>query len=284
MNVKGIRMIIAIAVAMTIAVAGVVSASPPVPAPNETAKIVTSVNIECIGTVSEVESLKETHTTQNLSDKILTDDERVGQIEYTENMKAVDGVTSFMKDFTFDGSKAPNLGVEKRLSYYITNTSSPIAWVDVTENAGLSIVSEGDNDGPGGMEGLCVWQSDVCIPPTNEMVAEGSQLSRVTYVTAQTKTAATTTDSPRLHHEIDARGISDETGFDYGRGTVKAGMKVSTMEGTNCSTGYPLAGRTTYSEMTSASGAWKFSKSMTYTSKIPSVGLPRTYPVFQLPA
>ncbi|MCK4733074.1 MAG: hypothetical protein KAT65_11520 [Methanophagales archaeon] len=46
---------------------------------------------------------------------------------------------------------------------------------------------------------------------------------------------------------------------------------------------YPQAGRTRYDEMTSASGMWKFSKSMTYKSQIPPVGMSRQWPVFYTP-
>ncbi len=292
MNAKNLSMIVAVAVALTIAVAGVVSASPPVKAPNETSIITTVVDIECYGSVTESESLTETHSTQNLSDNNLTFDERVGQIKYQEKLNAQDGFVQFTKEFKFDGSKAPNLAVEKRLGF-LNDPTSLISWVDSTENVGMSIVTEGDNDTIGGMEGLCPWAQGACIPAGNEMIAAGSQLRRVEIVSAQTKTAVTTTDSPRLHHEISAKGTdvwgiwADEakTEGPYGKGTIKAGMKVSVQEGHGCVNGtYPLAGELTYNEMTSASGLWKFSKSMTYVAQIPAVQLPRQYPVFNLPA
>ena len=179
----------------------------------------------------------------------------------------------------------------------MNDPASLISWLDSTENVGMSIVTEGDNDGPGGMEGLCPWAQDVCIPPGNEMIAAGSELRRVELVSALTKTAVTTTDSPRLHHEIDARGNdlwglwADEakTEGPYGKGTVSAGMKVSVQEGNACeecttNNTYPLGSELTYDEMTTATGLWKFSKSMTYQAQIRDVQMPRQFPVFFIPA
>ena len=71
----------------------------------------------------------------------------------------------------------------------------------------------------------------------------------------------------------------------YGIGTVSAGIDVSVQKGQGCINGsYPLAGTQTYDELITASGYWKFYKEMTYVSPIPTVPLPRIYPVFFLPA
>jgi len=296
MNAKNLSMIVAVAVALTIAVAGVVSASPQVPPPTETSIITTVVDIECYGSVTEVENFKETHGTVNMSNWTtngLATDERAGEIQYQEDLNAQDGFVQFQKEFKFDGdpTNPPNLAVEKRIGF-LNDPTSLISWLDSTENVGMSIVTEGDMDGPGGMEGLCPWAQGVCIPAGNEMIAAGSQLRRVELVSAQTGTSVTTTDSPRLHHEIDARGNNvwgiwadeAETEGPYGKGTVSAGMKVSVWEGHGCSnTSYPLAQTVTYDERTTASGLWKFSKSMTYEAQITAVQMPRTYPVFFLP-
>lgn len=294
MNAKKLRMIVAVAVALTIAAAGVISASPEVPAPNETSIITTVVDIECYGDVTEVENFVETHSTVNLSNN-LTNDERVGEIKYQEDLDARDGFVQFTKDFKFDGDPVnpPNLAVEKRLGF-INNPGSLISWVDSTENVGMSVITEGDMLGLSGMEGLCPWAQGICIPAGNEMIAAGSVLSRVELVSAESKTAVTTTDSPRLHHQIDARGndvwgiwVPDEvtkTDGPYGKGTVSAGMLVSTWEGHGCGTTYPLAQTLTYSELTSATGLWKFSKTMTYEAQIRDAQMPRRFPVFNIPA
>lgn len=249
-----IRMIVAVAVALTIAVAGIASASPPVQPPNETSIITTTVAIECHGTVTEVENLDAAYSfipddvniTEDNGDwgDDLAQEERVAQIQYSENLKAVDGFTQFTKDFKWDGETAPNLAVDKRIGY-VEDKSSTISWVDNTENVGMTIVTEGDNNRVGeDVAALCVWAQDVCIPPTNELVAAGSQLYMVDLVSATTKTSVSTTESPRLAHRITATGIEGYGAYvdtvlgpegtldgPYGVVTVSAGMRVSSQEG-----------------------------------------------------
>lgn len=307
-----IRMIVAVAVALTIAVAGIASASPPVQPPNETSIITTTVAIECHGTVTEVANLDGAYSFTGSSavgpgnaswDDDLAQEERVAQIQYSENLKAVDGFTQFTKDFKWDGETGPNLAVDKRIAY-VEDTSSAISWVDNTENVGMTIVTEGD-DGRVGEDAaaLCVFAQDVCIPPTNELVAAGSQLYMVDIVSATTKTSVSTTESPRLAHRITGTGIPGYGAYvdtvlgpegtldgPYGLGTISAGMKVSTQEGRGCdytnAAGdeyYPMAGELTHDEMTTAKGYWDFDKSMTYEAQIVDVNIPRSWRIFNLP-
>jgi len=305
-----IRMIVAVAVALTIAVAGIASASPPVQPPNETSIITTTVAIECHGTVTEVENLDAAYSFIPDSSNITEDngdwgddlaqEERVAQIQYSENLKAVDGFTQFTKDFKWDGETAPNLAVDKRIGY-VEDKSSTISWVDNTENVAMTIVTEGDDNRVGeDVAALCVWAQGVCIPPTNELVAAGSQLYMVDLVSATTKTSVSTTESPRLAHRITATGIEGYGAYvdtvlgpegtldgPYGVGTVSAGMKVSSQEGRGCNydndSYYPQAGQLTYDEMTTAKGFWDFDKSMTYQSQIVDVNIPRSWRIFNLP-
>ncbi|KAF5417779.1 MAG: hypothetical protein C5S38_00925 [Candidatus Methanophagaceae archaeon] len=309
-----IRMIVAVAVALTIAVAGIASASPPVQPPNETSIITTTVTIECHGTVTEVEDLDGAYSfipgdvTEDNGDwnDDLAQGESVAQIQYSENLKAVDGFTQFTKDFKWDGENGPNLGVDKRIAY-VEDTSSAISWVDNTENVGMTIVTEGDDSRVGeDAAALCVFAQDVCIPPTNELVSAGSQLYMVDLVSATTKTSVSTTESPRLAHRITGTGIKGYGAYvdtvlgpegtldgPYGVGTISAGMKVSSQEGRGCDYGvvgenhtdeyYPMAGELTYDEMTTAKGYWDFDKSMTYEAQIVDVNIPRSWRIFNLP-
>ena len=337
-----IRMIVAIAVALTIAVAGIASASPPVPAPNGTSFIEGVLYVKIIGTFTEVETLDASWSdipdtsdlfgagyqytdsegksvTRDVSnydwDDDLAQEERVAQIQYEENVKAVEGCTEFWKVFKWDGCKAPNLWVDKRLGYNddpLHPVHSAISWVDSTENVGMTIVTEGDDEGLGvGVGALCVFAQDVCVPPTNELVSAGSQLYMVDLVAATTKTSVTATESPRLAHRITAAGIP-EGAFcgsgafvdtvlgpagtldgPYGVGTISAGMKVQTMEGRGCdyrtnqsdptTEYYPKAGDLTYEELTTAKGYWDFDKSMTYEAQIKDANIPRSWRVFNLP-
>ena len=280
-----VRLIVAVAVAsvaLTIAVAGIASASPPVPPPNETSLIETSVDATVYsGTYYEEESFDWTYSTKELNDT-LENEERVAQIRYDERTSATDGYTEFKKEFTADGQNTPNLEVDKKIGF-VAGTAVTSS-LDSTENTGMTIVTEGDSAGGTGVGALCVWAQDACIPPTNELVAAGSQLKDVTLVNSHTITTVKTTESPQLHHEITAGGPTVEGGnMTAGMGTVAAGMKVSAMEGLNCNDTHPLASRLTYNELSRATGMWKFAKSMTYTAQIPTISVPIQYPIFSWP-
>jgi len=280
-----VRLIVAVAVAsvaLTIAVAGIASASPPVPPPNETSLIETSVDATVYsGTYYEEESFDWTYSTKELNDT-LENDERVAQIRYDEHTSATDGYTEFKKELTADGQNTPNLVVDKKIGF-VAGTAVTSS-LDSTENTGMTIVTEGDSAGGTGVGALCVWAQDACIPPTNELVAAGSQLKDVTLVNSHTITTVKTTESPQLHHEITAGGPTVEGGnMTAGMGTVAAGMKVSAMEGLNCNDTHPLASRLTYNELSRATGMWKFAKSMTYTAQIPTISVPIQYPIFSWP-
>ncbi len=282
-NTYRIRMIVAVAVAsmvLTIAVAGVVTASPPVPAPNETSLIETSTDVVVAGSYYEEEAFDWTYSNQNLSDNNLTNDERVAQIRYDEHTGASDGYTEFHKTFKADGQSIPNLKVDKKIGFS-ANTNMATSGLDSTENVGMTIVSEGDTGGGTGVGALCVWARSACIPPTNEMIAGGSQLKDVKVVNSHTISTVATTSSPTLHHEITAKGpMAEGLNETFGVGTVAAGMKVGAMEGANCSASHPLASRLTYSELSRATGKWQFVKSMTYTAQIPAISIPHQYPIF----
>ena len=293
-----IRLIVAVAVAsvaLTIAVAGIASASPPVPPPNETSLIKTSTDATVYsGSYYEEETFDWTYSNQGIDDEELMEDERVAQIRCDERTSATDGYIEFKKEFTADGQNTPNLEVDKKIGFIASTavTSS----LDSTENVGMTIVTEGDYGGGTGVGALCVWAQSACIPPTNELVAAGSQLKDVTLVDSHTISTVQTTESPQLHHEITAGGPTVEGGnMTYGMGTVAAGMKVSAMEGWTCEPvivtdgnatynwTYPKASELTYSELSRATGAWDFMKSMTYTAQIPAISVPSQYPIFPWP-
>ena len=276
-----IRLIVAVAVAsvaLTIAVAGIASANPPVPPPNETSLIETSTDVTVSGTYYEETTFDWTYSTKELNDT-LENDERVAQIQYDAHTSATDGYFEIKKGLTADGQNTPNLKVDAKVGFVKGNavTSS----LDLTENVGMSNVAEGDTAGGTGVGALCPWAQNACIPPTNTFVAAGSQLKDVTLVNSHTITTVATTESPQVHHEITAKGPTVEGGNEtFGMGTIAAGMKVSTMEGLNCNRTHPLASRLTYSELSTATGMWKFIKSMTHTAQIPVINEPNTYPMF----
>ena len=275
------RLIVAVAVAsvaLTIAVAGIASANPPVPPPNETSLIETSTDVTVSGTYYEETTFDWTYSTKELNDT-LENDERVAQIQYDAHTSATDGYFEIKKEFTADGQNTPNVKVDGKIGF--VKGDAVTSSLDLTENVGMGTVTEGDTAGGTGVGALCVWAQDACIPPTNELVAAGSQLKDVTLVNSHTITTVATTESPQVHHEINAKGPIVEGGNEtLGMGTIAAGMKVRTMEGLNCNRSHPLASRLTQSELSRATGMWKFAKSMTQTAQIPVISEPTTYPMF----
>ena len=244
--------------------------------------IKTSTDITCSGSVTESVSFDWAYTNKNLSDNTLTTDERVSQIRYDERTSATDGYIEFKKEFTADGQNTPNLKVDKKIGFLKGDavTSS----LDSTENTGMTIVSEGDTGGGTGVGALCVWAQGACVPPSCEIAVAGSQLKDVTRVNSHTITSVQTSESPRLHHEITAKGAmkGDNRTYGAGTGTVSAGMKVDVREGNNCNnTVHPLGSRLRYSTISTATGQWNsFTKFMTYTSAIPALQIPGQYPLF----
>jgi len=244
--------------------------------------IETSTDITCSGSVTESVSFDWAYTNKNLSDNTLTNDERVAQIRYDEHTSATGGYTEFSKDLTADGLNVPNLHVDKKVGF-IANQSMT-GGLDSTEDAGIFIVSEGITGGGSGTGGLCIWAQHACVPPSCEIAVAGSQLKDVTRVNSHTITSVQTSESPRLHHEITAKGamMGDNRTYGAGTGTVSAGMKVDVREGNNCNnTVHPLGSRLRYTTISTATGRWNsFAKSMTYTSAIPALQIPGQYPLF----
>jgi len=244
--------------------------------------IKTSTDITCSGSVTESVSFDWAYTNKNLSDNTLTNDERVAQIRYDEHTSATGGYTEFSKDLTADGLNVPNLHVDKKVGF-IANQSMT-GGLDSTEDAGIFIVSEGITGGGSGTGGLCIWAQHACVPPSCEIAVAGSQLKDVTRVNSHTITSVQTSESPRLHHEITAKGamMGDNRTYGAGTGTVSAGMKVDVREGNNCNnTVHPLGSRLRYTTISTATGQWNsFAKSMTYTSAIPALQIPGQYPLF----
>ncbi|MCW3139722.1 MAG: hypothetical protein N2V71_03795 [Methanophagales archaeon] len=244
--------------------------------------IKTSTDITCSGSVTDSVSFDWAYTNKNLSDNTLTNDERVAQIRYDEHTSATDGYTEFSKEFTADGLNVPNLHVDKKVGF-ITNQSMT-GGLDSTEDAGIFIVNEGITGGGSGTGGLCIWSQHACVPPSCEIAVAGSQLKDVTRVNSHTITSMQTSESPRLHHEITAKGAmwGDNQTYGAGIGTVSAGMKVDVREGNNCNnTVHPLGSRLRYTTISTATGQWNsFAKSMTYTSAIPALQIPGQYPLF----
>jgi len=307
----------AIAITVVIASFAIASAAPPVEPPTEGSVIETTTVIECVGDVTEVEDLDWIYSTMDLNDSLegyefcgasgwVWVGERLGGITYEEDLVAMDGFTQFTKDFKIDTTKDSNnnnLEVAKRIGY-VEDKSSGISKLDFTENVGMCIILRGDSNRTNSVAGLCPFADGANNPTTCECVAAGGTMS-VDVVSATTETKVDTTDSPMLHYGLTAKGIEGYGEYvdsvlegagaadgPYGVGTVAAGMDVEVLAGADPEHNFYRtpnyhyqwdwrhASTMRYSDMTTASGTFQFSKAMTYTPQNPEASRPSGYPVF----
>jgi hypothetical protein len=124
----GLISVVAIAMALTLAIAfsGVALASQPVPPTKETETIDITTEIVCSGTVVESQELSlEIDSGNLLNNPPLNPDARYkkctgeiyGKIKYGEKMIGSSGVTDFDKCLSVDTGSAPNLDVHKQIGY-----------------------------------------------------------------------------------------------------------------------------------------------------------------------
>lgn len=141
---KIVGIVAIIAVALTIALVTVATADrDPTPTPrlgSETVKITSVTDIESHGTVTERVAYHLTLSSENINNS-LGNEELIGDIQYESSLAAVDGFTQYTNTFVADATSTPNLADEKRIGY-IADNNSLIAWLDATENGGMTIVFE----------------------------------------------------------------------------------------------------------------------------------------------
>ncbi len=282
--------------------AGFAFASPPVPPPEEGFVISTSVDINCIGDVTEEEEFTWTYLADmgppgrppdhpagwvGPDDMFLGIYARAAQIRYDEGLRAVDsGAMQLNKQFTAASHDEPNLEVAKDYAW-AGMEGSGITNVENRERVGLSIVANGDTAGLGDMPSLCPWVADNIIPPTNEFIAMGSRTTATGAdgnMVSMTRTDATSTGPPSLNHSIHAEGL----------GTAEAEMRVGIMEGAqfiycpSCNVHFnedfggdgppPLISLAEYEEYTGAFGQiFNFDKTMHYHSTLPDWQMPEPW-------
>ncbi len=203
------------------------------------------------------------------------------RLQYDEHTNAYHGYVEYKKTTRTDGLNAPNLQVDKKVGF-IADQSLTSA-LDSTENVGMFAATNSSRGGGHGAGALCVWAQNACIPPLCGVIVAGSQLRDVKQVDAHTKTTAQMTESPQLHHEINAGGPTIGGSSTYGVGTVSAGMHVDVREGNSCAnTAHPpLGSHLRYDLKSTAKGKWSaFGRSMTYKAQIPAIQVPGRYPIF----
>jgi len=274
-----------LAVALAFVVVGAQAfASPPVKPPAEGFIISTETAIECDGTVKESESFNWTYFEGYKQGNIIAYGagtsaaapyyaapgygwQEGAQIAYQQDFSAVNGVTSFIKDFAATTQSIPNLTVNKIIGFTANPGNAGLA--THTEKVGMSIVSQGGSQGLNfaGLLSLCPWAVEGGnYPATNEGIAAGSSFKVTEIQNFNTTSTVTTTDIPKLKYVVDAP---------YGVGDISAKFVVELFEAPKkavLGVVPPLESRTSYSESASASGVWSFKKTMSYESAFPAFG------------
>lgn len=288
------RIVAMIALAAMFAFVGTTFASPPVEPPKEGFLITTNTDIECFGTVEEKESYNTTYFARStgggpnsLQPRTGGEFNRGAEVAYSEDFKAIDGITRFVKDFAADSHNEPNLQVAKVIGY-LADPESPAAQATFTEKVGLSVVAAGDSGlNFSGLLSLCPWVTSSSYPATNEGIAAGSSFKVTAIQNFNTQSEVVSTDIPNLTYTVDA--FNKEGGF-AGVGEIQAAFVVELFEGADRWVEVPGEGpaerdgrvpgpvppiqsRTTYTETASAKGVWNFTKTMEYQSQFPELGL-----------
>lgn len=267
------KVILTIAVAFVFAFVGSVWASPPCPPPEQGYVLSTTTAITCIGSVVEEQSFTDTHGFRlgpfPVNINALSANETISRIRYEEEYRGYGGFTALSKDFDAKSHDTPNLEVDKAIGYISDGVPGSVASFD--ERVAIEVVSAGTNRGAaaqfGGLLAMCPW-SPVAdgYPATNEGVVMGSSFSVVAggNISVLTHTDAEVTENVSLGYGIHAVGAN---------ATVSAGMLATLWEGDaafvpvpGAFPAVPLAARTTYTEMATATGVFDFSKEMLYQS------------------
>ena len=250
--------VVAIAMALTVVLsAGAAVASRPQPPGPQCENIMTTTNIVCMGTVTEMERLDWTCSDVDIN-MTLEDEEVTGQIKYNEDMKAMSGYTEFMKDMGIDTCNTPNLDVMKTFGF----VGEPTGALSNDESVSMSLISN-----PKATEEvmLCPFAAAKMdeIPASCEMVSAHSTIVAREVVATTIAEVGTTAAPVSLRYDISATGVGD----------VAAGRDVFIEGGSLANVGeYTLGTKLSYVERSSASGIWDFSKTMEYVSAIRPTG------------
>jgi hypothetical protein len=234
----------------------------------EGGRIVNETNIDCIGTVSEQETYKNTHVAgvgSMLNPPSLGAQGSAGQVRYSCDLLAIDGHTRLVKTFESDTQNVPNLKVDTNVGY-IAEPGGLISGLHAVEKVGLSLVSTGGNDA-GGIGGLCPFIPAGGGGQTCDFSVAGSSMD-VKQVSAHTSAVVQATESPYLGYSIDMKGPNAEN--PYADGKVTAGMIIQVKRGDDGN----LQDEESYRDLVTASGLFRFSKSMSYAPQIPEGGMP----------
>ena len=281
---------ISLAVILATLVQGEAQTLPPVTKgadpPVEGFKIKSATNIECRGNTTESEFYAWQYGDGEID---LNDPSMVSggaaEIRYEQQFNALNGLTSFEKNFLATSHEQPNLQVSKIFGYRRSGTS-PAVMLTHEEKVGMSNVNYGgtlSRESQTGFLTLCPWAlagtsgGEEILNAYNLGVAAGSSM-KVTRVNATSETQVNTLYLPGLSYKITAEG----------RGDISAGFVVDLFEGTSPVFGPqpqepPLQSRTRYEEHASASGVWRFLKNVNFSSTLETSGSGNLLPFQQVP-
>ena len=247
------------ALLLALALAAPASAVPPVEPPLSGSGIVVQTDILCHGSVRMNSSYSATYTVGgDLSTTPPDYGAASAQLRYSDDLRAIDGTTRLVKDYSSDLTATDDNIVAYTDIGYVKDPGS-IGIITREEKIGIAIASTAEH-GVGGLAGGCTWGGT--LPAGSACVAAGSYI-QATEVEAHTEARAATTSSPRLSYSIIAKG----------KGTVSAGMEVRGLEG--LANGEALGGTESFSDHTSATGEWTFTKIMSYNA---AASLPMVMP------
>ncbi|HTY14457.1 MAG TPA: hypothetical protein VMC42_02015 [Methanoregulaceae archaeon] len=261
---------IIVAFALIVACIGWVSADPGVNATPEVAGITTSTSIDCIGIVTESDSLAMTSTNTGAVNSPPLD---AGQVQYTagynDNLMAVNGHTTFVKSMQI--STANTIADQSNIK---ASTSLQFIGIDggrATRDEDLMIDGAGQATGTAGSI-LCPFASSTSdtIPPFCNIVQAGSSIdTSLTSVVTNANARFIGTDATFpvvLNYNIAAKGITLSDGTSSPMiGSVSAYVKAHIQEARNASTA--KSEDLVYSDTSSASGLINsFTKSISYQS------------------
>jgi len=287
-------------------------ASPPVAPPVEGFIITTETSIEVDGSMTEKESYNWKYfegwgegvffpngipscATCGDGGSLVKGFTEGAEIAYKQDFSALDGVTTFKKDFwasSTANSDGNNLTVDKIIIYDANPGGSGMAVHK--EQVGLSVISMGYKGTTGGatvaenLLSLCPWAagggtggSTPAYPPTNEGIAAGSSFN-VSNINFTSNSAVSSTVLPALTYDVVADGVGAIAAgfivelFEGPKGYVWEMTNTNTLgtAGTDCwiapACEPPLASRTSYAENATADGVWSFSKKVSYKSIMPA--------------
>ena len=231
---------IVIALALLIACTGLVLADPGVNATPEVAGITTSTSIQCVGIVTESDSLAMTTTnTGAVNSPPLSTGQTEYTVGYNDNMMAVNGQTTFVKSMQI--STANTIADQSNVK---ANTNLQFIGIDggrATRDEDLMIDGAGQATDTSGSI-LCPFASSTSsdIPPFCNIVQAGSSIdTTLTSVVTSADTRFIGTDATIpvvLNYNIAAKGITLSDGTSSPMiGSVSAYIKAHVQEARNSS-------------------------------------------------